>query len=67
MKIILIVCLGLLSFSSFGQVDHQKFIRQIYDIALEDGHAYENLRSLCKDIGSRNHWFCRSRNGCKMG
>jgi carboxypeptidase Q len=29
------------------------FIRKIYDVALTQGHAYENLRSLCKDIGAR--------------
>ena len=29
------------------------FVRKIYDMALENGHSYENLRSLCKDIGAR--------------
>ena len=29
------------------------FIRKIYDEALEHGHAYENLRYLCKNIGAR--------------
>lgn len=29
------------------------FIRKIYDEALENGQAYENLRSLCKDVGAR--------------
>ena len=29
------------------------FIRKIYNEALENGEAYENLRSLCKDIGAR--------------
>lgn len=29
------------------------FIRTIYDIALEEGRAHEDLRSLCKDIGAR--------------
>ncbi len=28
-------------------------IRGIYDVALEQGHAYENLRQLCKDVGHR--------------
>lgn len=28
-------------------------IRSIYDEALVDGHAYENLRQLCKDVGNR--------------
>lgn len=29
------------------------FVRKIYDMALEKGQSYENLRSLCKDIGAR--------------
>ena len=29
------------------------FIRKIYDEALERGHSYVNLRSLCKDVGHR--------------
>lgn len=29
------------------------FIRSIYNEALSKGHAYEDLRSLCKDIGAR--------------
>ncbi|MCB9225241.1 MAG: M20/M25/M40 family metallo-hydrolase [Crocinitomicaceae bacterium] len=29
------------------------FIRKIYDEAMANGDAYENLRSLCKDIGAR--------------
>lgn len=33
--------------------DDSLFIRKIYDEALENGQAYENLRSLCKDIGAR--------------
>ncbi len=28
-------------------------LRAIYDEALSNGHAYENLRSLCKDVGHR--------------
>ncbi|MEY3238062.1 MAG: hypothetical protein RI883_2163 [Bacteroidota bacterium] len=29
------------------------FIRSIYNSALTNGHAYEDLRSLCKDVGAR--------------
>ncbi len=29
------------------------FIRNIYNEALSNGHAYENLRELCKDVGAR--------------
>lgn len=37
---------------SFAQND-SVFIRSIYNEALSKGHAYEDLRSLCKDIGAR--------------
>ena len=33
--------------------DDSLFVRRIYDEALVRGHAYENLRSLCKDVGAR--------------
>jgi len=38
---------------NFGQSQEDKMIRNIYDEALLRGHAYEDLRSLCKDIGPR--------------
>lgn len=46
------------AFLIFGQKnkvnpDHSAVIRLIYDVALEKGHAYEDLRSLCKDVGHR--------------
>lgn len=41
----------ILSISSFSQ--DSLFIRRIYDEALLRGHAHENLRQLCKDIGPR--------------
>jgi len=43
-----------LSFSlvNFANED-SVFVRKIYDTALEKGESYENLRSLCKDIGAR--------------
>lgn len=44
--------LSLISISSFAQSD-SIFIRKVYDEALSRGHSYENLRSLCKDIGAR--------------
>jgi len=37
---------------SFGQND-SIFIRKVYNAALTNGHAHEDLRSLCKDIGAR--------------
>ena len=47
-----ILLLLLLSFPVSAQND-STFIRSIYDSALSEGEAYEDLRSLCKDIGAR--------------
>jgi hypothetical protein len=47
-----ILLISLLSFSTSAQND-SIFIRSIYDAALTNGEAYEDLRSLCKDIGAR--------------
>ncbi len=50
----LVVLFITLSISAIGFSNEDSlFIRKIYDMALEKGHAYENLRSLCKDIGAR--------------
>jgi carboxypeptidase Q len=48
------IILGLILFSQicFSQSD-SVFIRKIYDEALINGNAYEDLRSLCKDVGPR--------------
>lgn len=43
----------LLCGTSFAQTSDSIFIRKIYDEALSRGRAYEDLRSLCKDIGAR--------------
>ncbi|MGB6034737.1 MAG: peptidase M28 family protein, partial [Cryomorphaceae bacterium] len=40
------------AFPAFAQEDSLK-IRGIYDVALTEGQAYENLRQLCKDVGNR--------------
>jgi hypothetical protein len=42
-----------LSVFSFAQSEDSLQIRSIYDLALTEGEAYENLRELCKDIGHR--------------
>lgn len=52
MKSIVSAVALVLSLSVQAQTD-QTFIRKIYDIALEKGESYENLRSLCKDVGAR--------------
>ena len=39
--------------STIAQKEDSLIIRKIFDEALVDGHAYENLRSLCKDVGNR--------------
>ena len=44
----------LISFLSiYAQAQDAKTIRTIYDLALTQSEAYENLRILCKDIGHR--------------
>lgn len=47
----IIALLLLLPLLSFGQ--HKETIKKIYDEALTAGHAYDNLRYLCKEIGNR--------------
>ncbi|MEN9401060.1 MAG: hypothetical protein RL632_2163 [Bacteroidota bacterium] len=44
---------ALLTFFSYGQNTDSIFLRSIYNEALSEGRAYEDLRSLCKDIGPR--------------
>jgi carboxypeptidase Q len=39
--------------SAFSQDNDSAVIRQIFNEALEKGKSYEDLRSLCKDIGAR--------------
>lgn len=46
--IILLSC-----FSLKSQIEDSLQIRKIFDEALVEGHAYDNLRSLCKDVGAR--------------
>src|SRR5690554_8038968 len=47
----------ILSLTSISQTDTHKedslMLKKIYNEALENGHAYEDLRSLCKDVGAR--------------
>lgn len=51
------IFLTLVLFASLGALNAQKTdsltVRAIFDEALEEGECYENLRSLCKDIGAR--------------
>lgn len=43
------------------------FIRKIYDEALVSGQCYENLRSLCKDIGARITGSAEAKMAIKWG
>ncbi len=43
----------LFSSMAFGQITDSLFLGSIYQEALVRGEAYENLRSLCKDVGAR--------------
>jgi len=52
MKIILSILL-FAAFTVQAQNADSVFIRKIYNQALSEGKAYEDLRSLCKDIGAR--------------
>jgi carboxypeptidase Q len=52
MNKILLVLFVFVGLNTLSQKD-SLFIRKIYDEALGQGEAYENLRSLCKDIGAR--------------
>ncbi|HAW52141.1 MAG TPA: peptidase M28 family protein [Flavobacteriales bacterium] len=51
MKKTIIASLLVLGFSVPGEDD--LVIRKIFDAALNEGHAYENLRDLCKNVGNR--------------
>jgi hypothetical protein len=43
----------LISFTLSSQSEDEQFIRKIFDEALTNQKAYENLRILCKNIGHR--------------
>lgn len=51
-SLLLFFILGAITPIALAQ-DDSTFIRNAYDEALSRGHSYENLRSLCKDIGAR--------------
>jgi carboxypeptidase Q len=50
---ILFIAISINSFAQTVVKSDATFIRKVYDEALENGESYENLRSLCKDIGAR--------------
>jgi len=52
MRYISLLLFTLLILGATAQTD-SAFIRSIYNEALSNGKAYEDLRSLCKDIGAR--------------
>jgi len=49
----LIFLFSITIFELHAQVNDSIFIRSIYNQALSEGKAYEDLRSLCKDVGAR--------------
>ncbi|MGB0934010.1 MAG: M20/M25/M40 family metallo-hydrolase [Lishizhenia sp.] len=53
MKILLSLLFVFCFLTANSQKEDSSFVRKIYDIALTEGKAYEDLRSLCKDIGAR--------------
>ena len=52
-KYILNINLILLSTLLIGQINDSSQLRAIYTYNLTQGNCYENLRSLCKDVGNR--------------
>lgn len=52
MRLVIALLIGCISTVSYSNTD-SLFIRKIYNEALENGRAYDDLRSLCKDIGAR--------------
>ena len=53
MRILLVALILSNLFILYSQQNDSIFIRTIFNEALHDGHSYEDLRSLCKDIGPR--------------
>ena len=66
MKKLLLVSTFFLSLQSLANPD-SLFIRKIYDEALVSGQCYENLRSLCKDIGARITGSAEAKMAIKWG
>jgi hypothetical protein len=52
-KYLLNIKLILLSTQLIGQINDSSQLRAIYTYNLTQGNCYENLRSLCKDVGNR--------------
>ncbi|MGV3632475.1 MAG: M20/M25/M40 family metallo-hydrolase [Bacteroidota bacterium] len=52
-KLIFFFLLSLSACFHFSAQSDSAFIRKVYDMALSKGNAYEDLRSLCKDVGAR--------------
>jgi len=52
--------------NSFAQTD-SVFIRQLYDEALENGQAHQNLKILCKSIGARISGSKQAEDAIKWG
>tara|TARA_B100001094_G_scaffold333264_1_gene409987 strand:+ start:5165 stop:6556 length:1392 start_codon:yes stop_codon:yes gene_type:complete len=52
-KYLLNINLILLSTQLIGQINDSSQLRGIYTYNLTQGNCYENLRSLCKDVGNR--------------
>lgn len=50
---VLFACIALSVSAQIDYVEDSTLIRAVYDAALTRGEAYENLRSLCKDVGHR--------------
>ena len=70
MKYFLIITFITNHFISFNQLNYKSdssFIRVLYNQSLEEGHAYKDLRSLCKDVGARLSGSAEAEMAVKWG
>lgn len=51
--LILLATIVLMGSGSFAQDGDSLMIRKMYDLALDGGHTYQDLKYLCKEIGPR--------------
>jgi hypothetical protein len=49
----LLICISIFCINPCWGQNDSTTIRTLYDLSLAEGHAYENLRELCKDVGHR--------------
>jgi hypothetical protein len=53
MKVVFLTLVSIFYCFAYAQPSDSLFLRKIFDEALSNGRCYEDLRSLCKDVGAR--------------